>query len=102
MNAAMAPTAASLARSVATSVPRSKSAVWMVTRAAFMSGSILLENCTRQGHRVADYAHVPRAGLRPALLLYFAPSATPRPSRGALARIGPIGKTVPEQVRGAG
>ena len=32
-----------------------------------------------QGHRVADCAHVPRVGLRPPLLLYFAPSATRRP-----------------------
>src|SRR5712672_1469311 len=101
MNAATAPTAASSARSVATSTARSKSVAWIVTRAVVMLGSLLLENCARQGHRVADYAHVPRPGLRPGLLLYFAPSATRRPWRGALARIDQRGKTVPDQVGGA-
>ena len=38
-----------------------------------------------QGHRVADSAHVPRPGLRPALLLYFAASATRRPWPETLA-----------------
>ena len=35
-----------------------------------------------RGYRVAGYAHVPRNGRRPFLLLYFAPPATrqPRPT----------------------
>ena len=41
--------------------------------------------CARQGQRVADCAHVPRGGLRPPLLLYFATSATRRPWRETLA-----------------
>lgn len=37
--------------------------------------------CARQGQRGATAAHVPRDGLRPSLLLYFAAAATRRPWR---------------------
>jgi len=37
------------------------------------------EGGARQGQRVADIAHVTRTGLRPALFLYFAMSATRHP-----------------------
>jgi hypothetical protein len=42
----------------------------------------------RQGRRVADTAHVPQSGLRPAFLLYFAMSATRRPWRDAAPVFG--------------
>jgi len=45
----------------------------------------------RQGRRVADSAHVPRAGLRPALLLDFAASSTRCPWR-EVAEVTPSGR----------
>ena len=71
---------------------RRTSACWRTEMEAFQSSADKLalrasgkekgaQACARQGRRVVDFAHVPRGGLRPPLLLYFATSATRRPRR---------------------
>ena len=62
--------------------------------------SPLSRTSARQGRRVADSAHVPRSGLRPALLLDFAASATRRPWREGL--VTPKCRTATEVLGQAG